>query len=537
MDSQDPNSHPTETPSTGIGMAEPIYVAPKAGTEADTFVVPPADGTPPAPTQVEIPQIPTPTPDNPFIPSVQPQGAATAPAKGGGNPLIKIMAIVGGVIVLAVLAMVGMKLFSGSGSGGSGTTGTGLPSVGTTGKAVTIQYWGLWENDANFRQFLSDFETSHPKIKVQYTQESPKQYRERLQAAINRGEGPDVFRFHNTWIPMLRQQLASVPTTVMTPSQFSATFFPVINNDLIAGQTIFGIPIMIDGLGLYINEALFATAGASEPTTWTDVINLVPKLTVKNGTAIVTGAIALGTANNVEHMSDILALMFLQNGANLKNLSGKEAEGTLIFYRKFADPSDPLYTWSDGMDSSIPAFANGRVAMILAPSWRAHDIAQLNPKLRFHIIPVPQLQGNNVAWASYWVEGVSSKSKNQEAAWEFVKYMTSSEGASKLYTEATKSRLFGEPYARMDMANTLANDPYAGAYEKQASFARSFPLASRTGDNGLNDRLIQYLTDAVNNVSSGMSPSQALVTLVQGFRQVFTSYNISTDTVEPTSAP
>ena len=236
-------------------------------------------------------------------------------------------------------------------------------------------------------------------------------------------------------------------------------------------------------------------------------------------------------------MSDILALMFLQNGANLKNLSGKEAEGTLIFYRKFADPSDPLYTWSDGMDSSIPAFANGRVAMILAPSWRAHDIAQLNPKLRFHIIPVPQLQGNNVAWASYWVEGVSSKSKNQEAAWEFVKYMTSSEGASKLYTEATKSRLFGEPYARMDMANTLANDPYAGAYEKQASFARSFPLASRTGDNGLNDRLIQYLTDAVNNVSSGMSPSQALVTLVQGFRQVFTSYNISTDTVEPTSAP
>lgn len=532
MDSQDPTTGSSGSPSTGIGMAEPVYVA---SDQQDTIVVPPSGSIPASSTPVEIPQTSTPTAENPFIPSVQPQDAGIAPVQGtGGNPFIKIFAILGGVVLLAVLAVFAMKMFTGGGDGDTTTTGGGTP-VGTTGKEVTIEYWGLWENDANFRQFLSDFEASHPKIKVQYTQQSPKQYRERLQSAINRGEGPDVFRFHNTWIPMLRQQLMPVPQSVMTPAEFSATFFPVINNDLIAGQSIFGIPIMFDGLGLYVNEDLFATAGVSEPTTWTDVINLVPKLTVKNGTAIVTSAIALGTAGNVEHFSDILALMFLQNGANLKNLTGKEAEGTLIFYRKFADPADPMYTWSDGMDNSVQAFANGRVAMILAPSWRAHDIAQLSPKLRFHISPAPQLQGNSVAWASYWVEGVSQKSKNQAAAWEFVKYLTNAEGAAKLYTEATKTRLFGEPYARVDLANTLASDPYAGAYVKQAPIARSFPLASRTGDNGLNDRLIQYLTDAVNNVSNGMSPTQALVTLVQGFRQVLTSYNISTG--DPVTTP
>lgn len=426
-------------------------------------------------------------------------------------------------MVLGVIAFVVMRLFSG---------GVGAP------KEVTLQYWGLWENDAVTRQFLADFEATHPSIKVQYTPQSPKQYRERLQSAINRGEGPDVFRFHNTWLPMLRMQLATVPQTVMTPEEFSNTFFPVANNDLVAGASIYGIPLMIDGLGLYINDDLFSTAGVTPPTTWTDVINLIPRLTVKNGTAIVTGAIALGTVNNVEHFSDILATMFLQNGASLKNLMGKEAEGTLIFYRKFADPSDPLYTWSDGMDNSVSAFAAGRVAMILAPSWRAHDIAIMSPKLRFHISPIPQLQGNAVAWASYWVEGVSSRSPNQQAAWELVKYLTSKEGAAKLYTAASKTRLFGEPYARMDLASSIEEDKYLGAYIKQARSARSFPLASRTFDNGINDKLIQYLTDGVNGMGSGGSPTQVLTTVSSGFRQVLSSYGISTDdTPSAVSAP
>lgn len=515
MDPKDPQTtDPTTAPSGGIGIAEPIFQAPVAAP--DTIVVPPA-----AAPEANSP-IATQTAPNPFIPTIQvPAGDAPAQPQGRG-PLLKILLMIGGLVALLVLGVFIWGKVSGS------TAAT---------KEVTINYWGLWENDSVTRQFIADFESTHPTIKVQYTQQSPKQYRERLQSAINRGEGPDVFRFHNTWIPMLRNQLALVPTTVMTAAEFTNTFFPVASNDLVAGASIFGIPLEMDGLGLYINDELFATAGVTEPSTWTDVINLIPKLTVKNGTAIVTSAIALGTTNNVEHFSDILALMFLQNGAPIANPIGPEAEGTLVFYRKFADTSDPLYTWSDGMDNSISAFATGRVAMILAPSWRAHEIAVLNSKLRFHIAPVPQLQGNAVAWASYWVEGVSSQSKFQPAAWEFVKYMTGTEGATKLYTQASKTRLFGEPYARVELANTIASDPYLGAFVKQAVYARSFPLASRTFDNGLNDKLIQYATDAVNSMVSGGSPTQVLTTMSAGFRQVLSSYGLSVAAPETSPAP
>jgi len=507
MDTNDTNPlQPQISPDGGVIMAAEPPPPPPPLPQETVIIPPPSSG---------IGVSGSVSPQGSYVPNlvVPPAGmGAGSPSQSGSSTgFLRKLLVYGGAFVFLLAIVLFVR---------SLVTKVAQP------KEVTITYWGLWENDTTVRGMISEFEAKNPKIKVQYIKQSPKQYRERLQSAINRGEGPDAFRFHNTWVPMLHNQLAPVPTTVMTPQDFSSTFFQIVSTDLMAGSTIFGIPMMIDGLGLYINQDLLATAGVTAPVTWTDVLNMVPKLTVKNGTAIVTSAIALGTTGNVEHFSDILALMFLQNGANLTTITGKEAEQTLIFYRKFADPSDPLYTWSDGMDNSISAFAAGRVAMILAPSWRAHDIALINPQLRFNVVPVPQLPGNSVAWASYWAEGVSTKSKSQAQAWEFVKYLTGREATARLYTDSAKTRLFGEPYARVDLANSIQDDPYAGAYVKQALFARSFPLASRTFDNGINDKLIKYLEDAVNAMVAGGSPTQVLQTASSGFRQVLSSYGL-----------
>ncbi len=393
-------------------------------------------------------------------------------------------------------------------------------------KTATISYWGLWENENIITPLIADFESTHPNIKVEYVKQSHKEYRERLSSAIERGEGPDVFRFHNTWVPMYKSILSTVPEDIMTVSEFSSTFYPVAKRDLVGGSNIYGMPVMIDGLGLYVNTDLLAAAGASPPTSWEDVLTMVPRLTVRNGESITTAGIALGTANNVEHFSDILATMIMQNGGDLVNPTSKESEEALIFYRKFADLNDPVYSWNSTMDNSVYAFATGKVAMIFAPSWRAFDVKQINPNFNWIITPIPQLPGNTVTWASYWVEGVSAKSPNQKAAWEFVKYMTGKEGATKLYTEASKVRLFGEPYARVDMAGSLAGDAYTEAYVKQAPDARSFPLASRTFDNGLNDQMIKYLEDAVNSVAGGSAPSAALKTASYGFQQILSKYGL-----------
>ncbi len=468
---------------------------------------------------------------NPFIPQITPEDGqqyqmGAAPQEGSSF----VKKILTGVVIVAVLVIgiFGVKFVLTSRTGSS--TGGSIVS-----KPATLEYWGLWENDSTVQGVLSEFESTHPGITVKYSKQNPKQYRERLQAFIEKGDGPDVFRFHNTWVPMLRNELSPAPATIMSDSEFSTSFYPVANADLVGGQYVYGIPMEIDGLGLYYNEDLFVAAGVSPPTTWEDVLNIVPKLTVRNGSSIITSAIALGTAGNVEHFSDILATMMMQNGAKLSTPTGQQAEEALAFYKKFSTTSDPVYTWNDTMDNSVNAFASGKVAMILAPSWRVFDIKQTNASLRFKVVPIPQLPGNTVTWASYWVEGVSSKSKNSQVAWELVKFMTSRETLEKMYSEASKTRLFGEPYARVDMANLLIEDPYVGAYIKQANTAKSFPLASRTFDNGINTNLIKYIEDAINSVSQGSAPSAALETASNGFAQVLGNFGLSTGAAPKTT--
>jgi ABC-type glycerol-3-phosphate transport system substrate-binding protein len=302
-----------------------------------------------------------------------------------------------------------------------------------------------------------------------------------------------------------------------------------MQRDLLAGTTLWGVPMMTEGLGLFVNEDLFAAAGVSVPKTYVDLLDIVPQLTVRNEDELVTSAIALGATNNVEHFSDILALMIMQNGGKLTNPVGQEAEEALVFFLKFSNSSDPMYTWNGLQDNSVSAFANKKVAMMIAPSWRAFDVRQINPNLRFHIEPVPQLSEAPVTWASYWAEGISSQSKHKEQAFEFLSYLTSEENTMLLYAEAAKARLFGPPYARKELGSQLLNDPFAGAFIEQAPYARSFPLASNTYDNGLNDEMIQYMENAVNAVAAGSSPAEALTTMSQGFQQVLSKNGLATN--------
>lgn len=471
--------------------------------KGETIIIPAMGTVPKSPPLQPLP--PTPTSSSPpFAPS------------GQANPWPKRLMIIMLFLLLGIGALLAGKFI--------------LSATGVV-KGTTLIYWGLWENEEIIKPVIAEYESKHPGIKITYLKQSQRQYRERLQAAIRRGEGPDIFRFHNTWVPMLVNDLNPVPSTVMTSTEFSSTYYPVAVNDLVAGQTIYGIPLMIDGLGLYYNEDLFAAAGiANPPATWEELLAMSPKIAKPEGNGFAVSAIALGTTANVEHYSDIIATMFMQNGAKLINPTGKEAEEALIFYKKFATPTDPVYTWNDTMDNCVSAFANAKVAMIMAPSWRVFEIKQLNPKLHFKIAPIPQLPGNAVTWASYWVEGVSSRSKNQKAAWEFVKFLTSRDTATKLYTEEQKTRLFGEPYARVDLGNTLTGDPYAGAYISQAVSARSFPLASRTFDNGLNDKMIQYMENAINALGNGSSPASELETVSSGFKQVLSTYGLISNT-------
>jgi len=391
---------------------------------------------------------------------------------------------------------------------------------------ITLKYWGLWEPENLIAEVIGDYQKIKPNVTIQYIRQSPKDYRERLQSAIAKGEGPDIFRWHNTWLPMLKTDLSPVPETIYSPNEFDTTFYPIVKKDVFFNGRYYGIPLGFDALALYVNEDIFnQNPDLKIPSTWDNLRQTAFKLTLRDDRGNPTrSGIALGTANNVDNFSDILGLMILQNAGDPGQPSSEAVTSALKFYTLFS-LQDKI--WSDSLPNSTYAFATGKTAMIIAPSWRALEIKELNPKLNFKIYPVPQLPGTNVTWATYWLEGVSKKSTNQQAAWEFVKYLSSKEVLTKLYQSASQTRLFGEPYPRQDMAAMLQADPFVGAILSQALAAQSWPLASRTFDNGLNDRLIKYYEDAINGLNSNQAEETVFQNLAQGVAQVLSQYGLS----------
>ena len=473
------------------------------------------------------------TPETPPQPSYQDQSQVPPPPSGPSagyenvppppyeeRSKLKIFAVIGLILLFLVILFLGVRFL--------------LTRVDKTAKSAALTYWGLWEDPQVVQPLIDEFQKANPNIKITYTKQNPKEYRERLQAALGRGEGPDIFRFHNTWTDMMLADLSPLPQTIYSPADFDKTFYPVVKDDVQRGGNYYGIPLEIDGLVLLYNEDIVKAAGVTQiPQNWEDFQNLAQNLTVKdsNGT-IQTAGVALGSADNIAHFSDILALMFLQNGTNLKDPQGQCADptittcatDTLVFYRRFANP--PGNTWDDNLDNSLISFAGGKVAMIFAPTWQIFTIKQLNPDLNLKVAQVPQLPGINIHWATYWIEGVSKRSKSQEAAWQFLKFLSSKESLTKLYTQEAKTRFFGEPYSRVDLGETLAQDPYLAPLIAEAPTMKSFPLASNTQDNGINDQMIKYLLDSVNSMKEGGSAEGALGTIASGFNQILQKFGV-----------
>ena len=386
-------------------------------------------------------------------------------------------------------------------------------------ESITLQYWGLWESEDIISEVINDYRQQHSNITIQYTRHSPKDYRERLQSAFAKGEGPDIFRWHNTWLPMLKADLFPLPDTVMSANEYQSTFFPIAQTDAISANKYYGIPLEFDALALYVNEEIFAAnPDLKIPTTWDNLRKTAHTLTNED-----IKGVALGTANNVDHFSDVIGLMILQNGGDPADPDKETVKSALKFYTLFASTDK---SWDESMPSSTYAFATGKVAMMFAPSWHAFEIKQLNPELDFKLYPVPQLPGTNITWATYWFEGVSIKSAYQQQAWEFIKYLSSKQVLIKMYNSASQTRLFGEPYSRQDLASDLQEDPYLGAIITQAPSAQSWPLASRTFDNGLNDRLIKYYEDAVNAILDIQPETEIFTALSQGVSQIVSQYKL-----------
>ncbi len=411
---------------------------------------------------------------------------------------------------------------------------------------VTLNYWGLWEEESVMKGVIAEFESKNPNIKVEYRRNQKDGYGGRVSGRLAKSatgeEVPDIFRIHNTWIPMFRDNLASVPKETVTNLGLETDFFDIYKKDLVENGNYLAVPLMYDGLVMFYNPDLLAKAQVKVPTNWWDLEKSAEKLTErdKNGKIKVAGA-AVGVIDNVDHWSDIVGLMMKQNGVDFSKKSSeneKKIKDVIDFYTLFRTKGN---VWDESLPNSTYFFANGKLAFYFAPSWRIFDIETINPDLKFEVTKVPQLptlgsasvdkidptaELTNIHWGTYWVEGVNNKSKHQKEAWKFLEYLASTEGLERMYQASSQVRSFGQIYPRKSMANKIGENPKLKPFVETANKATSWYMASNTGDNGVNTEMQKYFTDAINANLNKTNDEETLKTLQNGISQLQQKYKL-----------
>lgn len=442
--------------------------------------------------------------------------------------------------IIAMLAAVGF------GCKGGQKAVEGLPQI-------QLEYWTVWDEPDAFQGLIAAYREQHPNVRINVRKMSFDDYETRLLQAWARGEGPDLFSIPNASVGKYRDLITPLPAAIKLPALvvsggcsknvrvvekptdtprpelLDQTFLPVVADDVIFDNTIHGLPLATDTLGLFFNKDLLTAAKIiAPPQTWQELTDMVDAtksgLTKEEAGKIVQSGIALGTAANVNRSVDILSALMMQSGTQMTDTTGKNitfgqaspTDKTFIpgaaavdFYTAFANPARVTYSWNAEQPNALEAFAAGKVGFFIGYSYQVAALRRLNPQLNFGVAALPQISqdGPRINYANYWVESVAAQSKHPDEAWDFLLFITSEKQVAG-YLEKTK-----KPTALKSLLAGQSNDLDLHAFVDQL-------LLAKTWYHGYDDSAMQqYMEEMITAVLDGTKTEEALGLASQKIQQ------------------
>jgi multiple sugar transport system substrate-binding protein len=337
-----------------------------------------------------------------------------------------------------VLASVlGLAATACTGSSGGGATDD--PNA-----KVTITFWHGWSAPsevAAIDQTVKGFEHAHPNITVKAVGNITD---DKINQALRAGgpKAPDVVSSFTT--DNVGEFCSSHAFADLTPFMKKSGIDP--GRTFPQAQLSFtqyrgdqcSLPLLSDAYGLYYNKTAFAKAGISAPPkTMSEFKADAVKLTRSSGGSYSQ----LGFMPNYHGYESTITHFAAQWDATYFNSDGTsnvgDDPGLAAAYRWQKDMVDALggyqkleryrTTFGDEFGSKNP-FMTGQVAMSIDGEWRAGMIDDAKTGIKYDVAPFPvpddKADEYGKGYTSGTIVGIASTSSKQNAAWEFVKYLT-----------------------------------------------------------------------------------------------------------------
>lgn len=354
---------------------------------------------------------------------------------------------------------------------------------------------------------ISRFEAANPDIQVQLEPVGSGDYYGRIFNQIEAGSPPDLLQIGDDAVPRFVERGALVPLD----SFIGSADYPLDTDIYLPGVLEPGqwngsqylLPKDFSPLAVYYNMKIFDQFGVPYPQDgWTmeqflETAKALTRDTDGDGETDVWGvqlpaswptgfeywvATAGGKlvsddgASFIGYMDSPRTVEMLQLYADMYNV------------HKVAPPPADLGSFAGGNTE----FAEGRAAMRMFGHWPQAELLA-NPQIDLGVVGLPAapLRANILIWGGF---GISALSKNQEAAWRFLRFYTGAEGA-----EVWKDWALPTVRSVAEVSGRTA-DPIEGVWLEELEYLvprayTSLPIWGTTGEPALQKLLELALTD------------------------------------------
>ncbi len=337
------------------------------------------------------------------------------------------------------------------------------------GKQVALNFWHMYTGSRAklMDELIASFNASHPNIVIKATYAgNTLTMHDKLITALVGGAPADVAQLDQFWSAELADGKALIKVGDLMKNDTTIKkddFYPQIWDTATYNGEIWSMPFSFSNIALYYNKKLFKAAGLdpeTPPATWDDLVKYGQKLTLDTNNDGKTDQWGLNMALQaaVGNIYYWLAFLWQNNGqlfsADYSTSKFNEQPGV-----------EAAQFWVDLVQKHkiVPlaapdkGFANGLVAMEFASTSSLADYrTMLKDDLGMGPMPKGKKAATGVGGGNL---GIFTKCADVNAAWEFIKWMVSTETNLKWSTASGYVPLRPAVVASADYQAYLTKEP------------------------------------------------------------------------------
>ncbi|MEU1215733.1 extracellular solute-binding protein [Streptomyces sp. NPDC005790] len=352
--------------------------------------------------------------------------------------------------LVATLALAATACGSDDESGGSKSSGE---------LSGTVTWWdtsNVGSEDKVFKKIAEGFEKKHPEVDVKYVNVPFGEAQNKFKNAAQAGSGaPDVIRSEVAWTPEFADLGYLAPLDGTAALKDQGDFLEQAAASTRYKDKTYAVPQVIDSMGIFYNKKMFKDAGVEPPAKIADLKTVAKKIKDKTGK---TGLYLRGDDSYY-----FLSFLYGEGGdlvdAKEKTVTVDNAEGVKAFgvVKDLVDSGAAKTDATDGWENMMQSFKNGDVAMMINGPWAVADTLtgkEFTDKANLGISTVPAGSAAQGAPQGGHNLGVYAGSKNIEASYAFVEYMTSVESQAQAAGELNLLPTRTSAYSKQEAADS-----------------------------------------------------------------------------------